>query len=212
MGCVIRLLGVRVKSLKSLKNPRQLQTAESKLNMSSDKKTSMGSVLKKLFLFQVWVFVFSCHMMVYLCDLLMFRLLGRDKRSRFVRKGQCERSGLCCQSLGIELPQAWISRPKVVAFFRAWYARIHNFQSLGPPQGSLLPFSCNYLRVGNTCGIYPFRPKLCREYPNGGFFGKVELHRGCGYWFVEREKQGSFEETLMREKHQSERREFLRSE
>lgn len=180
--------------------------------MSSAEKISVGSCLGRLFLFELWVLVFSCHMMVYACDRLMFRLLGYGKRSRFVRKGQCERSGLCCQSLGIELPPSWVRRPRVVAFFRAWYARIHNFQSLGPPQGRLLPFACNYLTADKTCGIYPFRPKLCREYPNGGFFGKVELHRGCGYWFVEREKQGSFEETLIRENHQSERREFLRSE
>ncbi|MCC6273047.1 MAG: YkgJ family cysteine cluster protein [Deltaproteobacteria bacterium] len=166
--------------------------------------------LGRLLLFELWVLVFACHMAVYAGDRVAWFLLGRERKSRYVRRGSCARTGQCCQALGIELPESWVRRPRVVAFFQRWYALVHHFQPIGPPQGRLLPLSCGYLREGHVCGVYPFRPKLCREYPQVSLFGKVELHRGCGFWFVERAKLGTFEERLLREQHEAERREFLR--
>ena len=166
----------------------------------------------KLLLFDLWAVTFLCHMTVYYCDKFAWKLLGYDKKSRYLRRGGCQRTGLCCQTLGIELPQSWVNSPRVLNFFRGWYALVHNFQSIGPPQGRLLPLACRHLREGNLCSIYPFRPKLCREYPQVSFFGKVELHRGCGFWFVERAKQGQFEESLLQQQHDAERREFQREQ
>ncbi len=164
-----------------------------------------------LLVFELWVLVFVFQSMIYGCDRIAWRLLGYHRKTRYVRRGDCARTGLCCRTLGIELPESWVRRPRVVAFFQRWYALVHNFQPIGPPQGRLLPLSCGYLRDGRTCGVYPFRPKLCREYPQVGLFGKVELHRGCGYWFVERSKLGTFEERLLREQHEAERREYSRA-
>lgn len=173
---------------------------------------SFSRILKNLLLFELWVLVFVMNAIVYGCDRILWRLLGHGRRTRYLRLGHCERTGLCCQTLGIELPQSWVNRPRVVVFFQRWYAQVHNFQPIGPPQGRLLPLACGYLRDGNACAIYPFRPKLCREYPQVSLFGKVELHRGCGYWFLKREKLGTFEESLVREQHQAKRREYLRGE
>ena len=179
--------------------------------MSTQQTLTLRRCLSRLLLFELWVLVFTCHMAVYAGDRFAWFLLGRERKSRYVRRGACARTGLCCRTLGIELPESWVRRPRVVAFFQRWYALVHNFQPIGPPQGRLLPLSCGYLRDGHTCGIYPFRPKLCREYPQVSLFGKVELHRGCGYWFVERAKLGTFEERLLREQHEAERREYARA-
>lgn len=169
-----------------------------------------GCWIGRLLLFELWVLVFTLQMAVFWGDRIAWKLLRHERRTRFLLRGRCERSGLCCQTLGIELPASWVRRPRVLRFFQRWYARVHNFQTLGPPQGRLMPMACGYLRGGNTCSIYPFRPKLCREYPQLGLFGKIELHRGCGFWFVERVKQGTFEESLLEREHEAERRIFLR--
>jgi len=168
-------------------------------------------ILLSLWLFDLWAMVFIFQWVLHGSDRLAWKLFRQGRQSPFVRRGQCERTGLCCQSLGIELPESWVRRPWVVALFQRWYALVHNFQSLGPPQGRLLPLACGYLREGNSCSIYPYRPKLCREYPQTALFGKIELHRGCGFWFVERSKQGGFEEQLKREQHEAERRDYLRN-
>jgi len=163
-------------------------------------------------LFCLWTLVFLFQMTIYGFDRLAWKILRYDKKTRYVRMGGCARTGLCCQTLGVELPESWVKRSWIVAFFNRWYAAVHNFQSLGPPQGKLLPLSCGYLRNGKDCSIYPYRPKLCREFPQLTLFGRVRLHKGCGFWFLERAKLGSFDESMQRELHEAGRREYLVSE
>lgn len=168
-------------------------------------------LLFTLWLFDLWAMVFVFQWILRGSDRLAAKLFRQERRSQFILRGQCRRTGLCCQTLGIELPASWLKHPRIVVFFQRWYALVHNFQTVGPPQGQLLPLSCGYLREGNVCAIYPYRPKLCRDYPQTGLFGKIQLHRGCGFWFVPRDKQGGFEEKLLREQHESERRNYLRN-
>lgn len=158
--------------------------------------------LKKLFWFYLWLMAFVLYGIISYCDRLAWRLLRLDKKTRYVRMGACQQSGGCCQTLGIEMPDSWTRRPKVVRLVQAWYRNVHNFQPAGDPQGRLLPLSCGYLRGKSLCSIYPYRPKLCRDYPALSFFGKIELHRGCGFWFLERDKLGSFEEKLAEKAHE----------
>ncbi|MCE9624241.1 MAG: YkgJ family cysteine cluster protein [Deltaproteobacteria bacterium] len=165
--------------------------------------------LKKILLFNLWCAVFVLQMTIYWSERLTWKLLRYEKKTRFVRRGSCQRTGLCCQTLAIELPASWVKRGWVVRFFQGWYGNIHNFQPAGDPQGRLLPFSCGYLKDGNLCSVYPYRPKLCREYPFVTLFGSIELHRGCGFWFVERSKLGGFGEVLAGQEHEAERRQYL---
>ncbi|HKY63097.1 MAG TPA: YkgJ family cysteine cluster protein [bacterium] len=163
---------------------------------------SCFGILKNLLWFDVWLVVQLLFGMVHWGDRIAWKILGYEKKTRYVRMGACQRSGMCCQTLAIELPSAWIRRPWVLRLAWGWYSRIHNFQAAGAPQGRLLPLNCGYLRGGNLCTIYPYRPKLCREYPATSLFGKVELHRGCGFWFLERAKVGSFGEKLAEKEHE----------
>jgi Fe-S-cluster containining protein len=160
-------------------------------------------ILKNLLLFDLWLGVFLFQIIIFCCDRFAWKVLRFDKKTRYVRMGACKRSGICCQTLGIEVPEAWIRRPWALSLVRAWYARIHNFQTAGPPQGRLLPMSCGYLRGLSDCSIYPYRPKLCREFPQVSLFGYIELHRGCGFWFLERSKLGGFGQNLAEKEHEN---------
>jgi hypothetical protein len=40
-------------------------------------------------------------------------------------------------------------------------------------------------------------------------FGHGRLHKGCGYYFVERSQLGKFGEVLARQDHEKERAEYL---
>jgi len=166
-----------------------------------DRFRSFFRILKNLLLFDVWLGVYLLFGIVHWCDRLVWKALRFDKKTRYVRMGACQRSGMCCQTLGIELPKSWLRRPWVVRLAQGWYSRIHNFQAAGEPQGRLLPLSCGYLKGKNLCTIYPYRPKLCREFPATSLFGKIELHHGCGFWFLERAKLGGFEEKLAEKTH-----------
>ncbi len=164
---------------------------------------------KTLPLFYLWCLVFLLQMTIYWSDKIAWKLLRYDKKTRYVRKGGCQRTGMCCRDLAVEIPQSWARWSCFVRAFNAWYRNVHRFEPVGTVNGNLLQFDCQYLTKQNTCGVYPFRPKLCREYPMVTMFGHARVHKGCGFWFVEREKLGSFEEKLKSEEHEGERREYL---
>ena len=166
-------------------------------------------MLKSIPRFLLWSFVFSVSMMIYWGDRFAAFILRHDRKSEYVRKGHCQRTGLCCRNVGIEIPGSWAKKSWVVRAFQGWYRTVHNFQPKKVVRDRLLIFDCGHLRSGNVCGIYPFRPKLCREYPFKTLFGRVELFKGCGYWFVERKKLGTFEERVAESEHQQERMRFL---
>lgn len=157
--------------------------------------------LGKLFWFYLWLAIFVLFGIIDYCDRLAKKILRLDKKTQYVRMGACRQSGMCCQTLGIEIPRSWTHRPAIVRLVQLWYRQVHNFQPAGDPQGQLLPLSCGHLRGKSLCSIYPYRPKLCRDYPALAFFGKIELHRGCGFWFLERSKIGGFEEKLAEKAH-----------
>lgn len=167
-----------------------------------------GTFFKRLPLFYLWAAVFLMNMLIYWGDKFAWWVLRYDKKTSFIRKGSCQRTGMCCQALSIELPASWFKRAGIVRVFNAWYRNVNGFQPLRRV-GNLLQFNCAYLSKENTCSIYPYRPKICREYPSATLFGHARVHRGCGFWFVEREGTGSFAEALKREEHESDRRDFL---
>jgi Fe-S-cluster containining protein len=160
--------------------------------------------------FFLWFFVFLFSMIIYVGDRFAWWILRYDQKTQFVRKGSCQKTGMCCRNIGIQIPASWAKHPRVVRAFQRWYSFVHRFQPKGVLRGNLLIFDCAHLRPDHTCGIYPFRPKLCREYPVKTLFGRVELFKGCGFWFVEREKLGTFEEKARESEHQQERLQYLR--
>jgi Fe-S-cluster containining protein len=116
---------------------------------------------------------------------------------------------MCCKSLAIEIPLFVARWPWAVKLIHGWYRSIFNFHYLGTLKENWLVYECHYLRKDNTCGIYPYRPKLCREFPLTPLFGHGGLHKGCGFWFAKRSELGTFREKLTEQAHAQERVEYL---
>jgi Fe-S-cluster containining protein len=161
--------------------------------------------------FFVWILAFVFGRCIYWGDWLAYRLLYSHRRSQFVRMGGCARTGQCCRNLALEIPKSWAKRPWILRLFAGWYRAIFNFHFLELNQESWMVFECHHLKNGKVCSIYPYRPKLCREFPLLPLFGHGRLHKGCGFYFVKRDALGTFAETLAKNEHEQDRREYLAS-
>ncbi|MCP5467933.1 MAG: YkgJ family cysteine cluster protein [Deltaproteobacteria bacterium] len=155
-----------------------------------------------------WLVIFIFTMIIYQSDRLAAHLFRIKQRSEYLRQGSCQKTGQCCQALAIEVPRSFMKREKLLHWVKRWCKSIYNFHYLGTINENWLVFECHYLSDENTCRIYPFRPKLCREFPQTTLWGKGNLHKGCGFWFLKRTDQGSFQEKLVRQQHEQERKEF----
>lgn len=128
--------------------------------------------------------VFLLERIVAFFDAISLWIVKLACKTEYVRKGQCQKTGVCCRTIGIEYPGWLRKKPKIQSLILAWYNLRYNFEFLGRnEEKDMLVFSCRYLTKQNTCGIYHMRPTLCREYPKTPWRGKVELHKGCGYSF-----------------------------
>lgn len=165
--------------------------------------------LKSLPRFLIWTFIFCLQMIIYAADKFAWKVLGHGKKTQYIRQGSCQNTGECCKKIGIGLPKSWLKRPWIAQSFRWYMQTIHNFYPLDEEHAKMLLFQCRYLRSDNKCGIYPFRPTICREYPQTTLLGRAEVHRGCGFWFIEREKMGTFEEKMKEVEHRENRRTYL---
>jgi len=165
--------------------------------------------LKRLPFFALWVLAFLFGGWIYLGDRFAAWLLRHSHKTEYVLKGGCARTGQCCRSLALQYPRSWVRRTWLVRILKTWYAQVFNFHYLGTVNENWLVFECHYLKNGNTCGIYPYRPKLCREFPVTPRFGHGRLHKGCGFWFTKRSEAGTFQEAMDRQGHEQERREYF---
>jgi len=165
--------------------------------------------IKALPRFFIWMLAFLFGGAIYLTDKFAYWLLRLHKRSEYVRRGHCQMTGMCCRNLAIEIPKFLARRSWFVNFIKGWYRSIFNFHALGTLQENWLVFECHYLTADNQCGIYPYRPKLCREYPLTPLFGHGRLHKGCGFWFTKRSELGTFKEKMAEKGHEQERLEYL---
>ena len=120
------------------------------------------------------------------------------KRPEYIRKGGCQMSGMCCSNLGLLLPKAWSRRAWIIRYFVWWHRYRYKFHFLGIVD-NLLVYECGYVTKDNQCSIYPWRPRLCREYPKVQLWDFPKLHKGCGFYFIQRGR-ADFAETLEREK------------
>lgn len=152
-------------------------------------------MIRNLLRFNTWLFFDTLGLFVYCFDKMARTLLRLDHKTEYLRKGQCRNTGQCCHNIGIGLPNSmiqinWINRAVI-----AYYEFIHNFEFKFITDSRFLVFKCRHLRPDHLCGIYPFRPKLCREFPQAPLFGKKFLHPGCGFSF-EKRNPSDFDQVL----------------
>ncbi|MBI5507571.1 MAG: YkgJ family cysteine cluster protein [Deltaproteobacteria bacterium] len=104
---------------------------------------------------------------------------------RFVLRGRCQRRGACCRHV-IADPPAWIAKTALLPLFVAYHRVAHRFHLVGRGPEGVLVFRCGHLTAADRCGIYRYRPLLCRNYPVLGFFEAPHLLPGCGLVAVPR--------------------------
>jgi len=111
----------------------------------------------------------------------LHRILGRNYR----RVGKCKGCGRCCREI-------YLRHGKETIKTEEEYNKIRDFNSFYPflkPIGKDdigLIFECTNLdSKTKKCKIHPFRPPLCRRYPQEEIFMMGgELSQDCGYKFI----------------------------
>lgn len=121
-----------------------------------------------------------------LVDWVNDRFSGMAMQREFIRVGQCRTTGQCCRAIGLEFPQSWVGKKRLIHWLTRWHALRYNFEQVGLEE-NLLIYECGYLRPDNRCGIHRFKPKLCRDFPQRPWTGKIRLHKGCGYRYISRQ-------------------------
>lgn len=116
-----------------------------------------------------------------LLDLACVRLLQRIIRPGYVLQGACDKRGVCCQHIIGDPPRAIKDRPRLLSLYARYHAVAHRFSVVARGPNDELIFSCGHLKSDGRCGIYRYRPRLCRNYPVVPFFGPPRVLPGCGY-------------------------------
>lgn len=123
--------------------------------------------------------------------------ISYNKKTEYIRKGKCKKCGKCCQVLGIQYPNFFNRFPRLLKLTTKWHEYRYCFSYLNR-EGNYLLYRCNLSRPDGRCGWYHFRPRLCREYPKTGLFGKPFMHRTCGFYYTRRDGKPTFDEALHR--------------
>ena len=131
---------------------------------------------------------FRCALLLYRCvawvfinlELVALRLIRAIVRPEFVVQGDCLRCGACCEHI-VGDPPRWIKETKLLSIYVAYHKVAHRFRPIHRgPNGEVI-FSCGHLQDDGRCGIYRFRPLICRNYPVIPYYGVPGLLPDCTY-------------------------------
>jgi hypothetical protein len=120
-----------------------------------------------------------CRLFI-LFDLGIHRALRLIIRPAYEIKGSCDQRGVCCQHI-IGDPPRFVKKTWLLRLYAGFHAMWHRFHVVGRGPNDELIFACGHLQTDGRCGIYRYRPRLCRDYPLRPFFGIPKVLPGCGY-------------------------------
>jgi len=101
-------------------------------------------------------------------------------RPRYELVGECQRRGECCKHI-VGHPPGFIRNTRLLSIFVLFHRLLHNFRPVGRgPDGEVI-FACDHLQTDGRCGIYRWRPFICRNYPVVPFFEPPGPLPGCGF-------------------------------
>ena len=128
------------------------------------------------------------------CIMLFFTLfecavmdgLRKIMRPKYELLGDCVSCGECCKAIYGD-PPAFIKNSKLLALYIGYHQIAHNFSVRGRGPKDEVIFSCNHLQSDNRCGIYFWRPLLCRNYPLRPLYIQLNLLPLCSYQTAHRE-------------------------
>lgn len=124
-------------------------------------------------------------------DLAAVALVRRLVPPRYELLGACQRRGACCTQIVAHVPRRLAASPRLLRIYIAMHRIVHNFHVVGRGPNEEVIFRCHFLTDGGRCGIYRYRPRLCRTYPLLPFFKAPSILPGCGYRVRRRGLNGS---------------------
>lgn len=131
---------------------------------------------------------FSVTLRLYRCiawlfinlELAALKLIRVVMRPEFVIQGDCLRCGACCEHIVGDPPRI-IKNTKLLPIYLAYHRFAHKFRPTHRgPNGEII-FSCGHLQHDGRCGIYRFRPLICRNYPVIPYYNTPGLLPDCTY-------------------------------
>jgi Putative zinc- or iron-chelating domain len=97
-------------------------------------------------------------------DLLAQKLTQKMLPPPYRVTGECHRCGVCCTRI-VGSPPKWMRRGFILQLYLFFHRTTHNFHAVGRGEEGEIIFSCGHLRSDNSCGIYRYRPLICRNFP-----------------------------------------------
>jgi len=105
------------------------------------------------------------------------------QKQKYKIEGKCNKCGKCCnqiRSAGMKNEKDL----KIMQFIFPWYK---NFYITGQDDNGNIILACKKLKQNGECGIYKFRPLLCRNYPRKHIDFNADMPDGCGYKIIKKE-------------------------
>ncbi len=121
-------------------------------------------------------------LLIMLADNYVTNLVKKPFRTRCVLVGKCNKCGKCCQDIKLAINPRLLSNiftRELVVRWTSWVMGFHLKRIEYDP--NYLVFGCKSVRPDGTCGVYKWRPNVCRNYPLVDFFDEPALFETCGY-------------------------------
>ena len=126
-----------------------------------------------------------CGVFFVLLEVGAVRLVKTVIKPEFVLLGSCHRCGECCEQI-VSDPPNWLKNSSLLRFYLLFHELTHSFKATHRgPNGEVI-FRCGHLLSDGGCGIYHFRPLLCRNYPRIPQMGAPNLLPNCSYQYAPR--------------------------
>jgi hypothetical protein len=138
-------------------------------------------VLDTVMGFPVTLRAYRCIAWVFInLELAALKVIHSIMRPEFVLQGDCMRCGACCEHI-VGDPPRFIKHTKLLPIYLAYHRFAHRFTATHRgPNGEVI-FSCGHLQHDGRCGIYRFRPLICRNYPVIPYYNVPGLLPDCTY-------------------------------
>ena len=105
------------------------------------------------------------------------------QKQKYKIEGKCIKCGKCCKQIRSKGMQNEKDL-KIMQFIFPWYK---NFYVLRTDENGEVILCCKKLKENGECGIYKFRPFLCRNYPKKNISFNAQMPDGCGYKVIKKE-------------------------
>ncbi|OGC11256.1 hypothetical protein A3K48_01870 [candidate division WOR-1 bacterium RIFOXYA12_FULL_52_29] len=120
--------------------------------------------------------------MVWVIDNALMKVVRNFFPTAWRRDGECRRCGRCCREIYLTLSPAQAKSPLFLGFYKRWLSWLFDFELIRfDADYPALLFKCGNQRSDGSCGVYFWRPPLCRNYPLIDYFKEPIFLPGCGY-------------------------------